>query len=334
MSTSFVIFIYSIFVVGHILCFNKEGRLIELERTQKAVQLNEDDASAFALRVEGAVVMVSVSRDFSSLLQPDYFGLARGINLENRFLRRLPSFLCAIVGREADCQYAWRFISDEAQSELRLGLGELRSEIALLALADDAQRRSMITARRSLAYNALIFSTSSSARLRRDEAGDILKTDVSGNMFRCHAAGIGKHGAAIDRWMDNRGRALLSERMDEIRSENKNESKSKSVRESQSRTIGNSDRDREYALKAAWSCLKEAVGAEDLRHTILELGVQNGEKLYGPRAVRLNEILVDEDDELDELGEDGDEGKKIKAWQALVESSPDDVLVKLVESWR
>ena len=241
LSITFMTCIASTAVTGSDFSFTSSGTLPHLEFFQKRVVDNADSATCFAITFNNATFLTSI-RKHDPLLA------------ESEFIIQRSHLLVATIGWNADCLATRRLINGLSINHFVKHKVDISPAKLALALADDAQLRSMESRPRPLACNSIIIGP------RGVSGAAIFKVDVTGNFWKCQAAAIGKMSGAIDGWIRSKGIEIVAEKLKSSKSAEINEQR--------------------FCLELSWQCLKEVVG-EQLPQYCIEIGFCSNEAIEG-----------------------------------------------------
>lgn len=235
----FILFLSKAFARDSDVAFTPTGSLKHLEFFQHRVSSSHQ--SACALTYNTSTILLTL-RKYDPLLHP------------SDHLIRKSFVLCAIIGWNADCLFTWRTINRLNLDYFSTNKEHMTPAQVALALADDAQSRSLNEIDRPLAMNALLLAkdTSNSA---------IYKVDVTGNFWKCQAAAIGHYSVEMERWIRSKGVEMVMQKMGKVKG---------------AAVVG----DTQFCLELAWSCLLDVVSEElckfEMEVCVLEQGVITG----------------------------------------------------------
>ena len=249
--------VFSCTCLSNDYAFTSSGSLKHLEFFQQKVIANPEQAFSFALTYRNTTVLFAIRKHDPALSEEESF-IRKSVGSSNSPL------LCSFVGWNPDCLATSRRCR-ELELEYLARFEETISPAQLaLSLADDAHRRSMSGSERPWACNTLIIGCS-----YKGSMNGIYKVDVTGNFWKCQAAGIGGFAPEFEDWVSRRGVEIVASST--IEEEKREERKTEE---------GSSEEEEEFALGLGWTALCEVVG-EALPNFCIEMAALQRREMRG-----------------------------------------------------
>lgn len=172
--------------------------LTQLNIAQELVE-KLDYHTVFSVRCNNMCIMASIKENKTG-----------GVDNGKVMFHKSDKFIAAFIGLKADVSAAFMLFSKLriSCSSSQGGEGPSARQMAL-QLADVTHSKSLVPSNRPIACNYLLLDTHCSGT-EKDSFGDIIKVDVSGNLFSCKAVAIGRMSDRLNQWIDTRGRHLAS----------------------------------------------------------------------------------------------------------------------------
>lgn len=219
---------------GNDFSFTASGTLPHLEFFQQRVIDNADSATSFAITFDNATVLTAI-RLHDPLL------------MDAEFMIQRSHLLHCLVGWRADCMAAKRRVHELTVDHFIRFKEDISPVKLALALADDAQSRSMESSPRPMACNSILVGA------RRERGAAIYKVDVTGNFWKCQATAIGKLSATVEDWIRSKGIDLVAKKLESMKLED-GSGNSSSIPD----YSGNDDT--RFCMELTWQCLQDVVG--------------------------------------------------------------------------